>query len=76
MADPDIDHGLWDDENDFLDYNSPFLEFDFDEGESVNEYVNRIMQPIATDTEFHLGIHNWQHRFYPHVPMHENFVGL
>ena len=44
MADPDIDHGLWDDENGFLDYNSPFLEFGFDEGESVNEYVNRIMQ--------------------------------
>ena len=54
----------------------PFLEFGFDEGESVNEYVNRIMQPIATDTEFRLGIHNWQHRLYPHVPMHENFVGL
>ena len=34
------------------------------------------MQPIATDTEFRLGIHNWQHRLYPHVPMHENFVGL
>jgi len=58
MADPDIDHGLWDDENGFLNHNSPFLEFGFDEGESVNEYVNRIMQPIATDTEFHLGIHN------------------
>ena len=34
------------------------------------------MQPIATDTEFRLGIHNWQHKLYPHVPMHENFVGL
>ena len=74
MVDPDINHGL--DENDFLDYNSPFLEFGFDEEESVNEYVNRIMQPIATDTKFRLGIHNWQHRLYPHVPMHENFVGL
>ena len=52
MADLDIDHGLWDDENGFLDYNSSFLEFGFDEGESVNEYVNRIMQPIATDTNF------------------------
>ena len=76
MANPDIDHGMWDDENGFLNYNSPFLEFDFDEGESANEYVNRIMQPIATDTEFRLGIHTWQHRLYPHVPMHENFVGL
>ena len=55
---PDIDHGLWDDENGFLKYNLPFLEFGFDEEESVNEYVNRIMQLIATDTEFRLGIHN------------------
>ena len=75
MADPDIDHKLWDDKNGFLDYNSSFLEFSFDEGESVNGYVNRIMQIIATDTEFRLGIHNWQHKLYPHA-MYENFVGL
>ena len=42
----------------------------------MNEYVNRIMQPIATDTEFRLGIHNCQHRLFPHVPMHDNFMGL
>jgi len=34
------------------------------------------MQPIAADTEFRLGIHNWQHRLYPYVPMHDNFVRL
>ena len=76
MEEPDIDHGLWDDENDFLDYSSPFLDFGFDEGQLVEEYVNRIMHPIATDIEFRLRIHNWQYRLYPHMPMHENFVGL
>jgi len=40
MADSKIDHRLWDDENGFLYYNSPFLEFGSDEGESVNDYVN------------------------------------
>ena len=76
MTDPDLDHRLLDDENYFLYYNSPFFEFGFDERETMNEYVNRIMQPIATDTEFCLGIYNWQHRLYPHVPMLKNFVGL
>ena len=47
-----MDHGLWDNKNGFLNYNSLFLKFGFDEGESVNEYVNQIMQLIATDTNF------------------------
>jgi len=42
----------------------------------MEEYVNQIVHPIATDTEYRLGIHEWQHRFNPNTPMHENFVVL
>ena len=52
MLDPDIDHRLWDDENDFLDYNSLLLKFGFNEGESVNEYVNRICNQLLPTPNF------------------------
>ena len=32
MANPGVDHELWDDENGFLDYSLPFLDFGFNEG--------------------------------------------
>jgi len=35
------------------------LNFRFNEGESVEEYVNRITHLTATDIEFRLGIHKW-----------------
>jgi len=54
MEEPDIDYGLWDDENGFLDYNSLFLNFKFNEGVLVAKYVNRITHPIATDIKFRL----------------------
>ena len=57
MADPGADHGLWDDENVFLDYTSLFLDFRFNKGESVEEYVNRTQLPPTANFvwEFTIG---------------------
>ena len=33
------------------------LDFGFNEGETVKEYVNQITHSIVTDIEFRLGIH-------------------
>ena len=76
MTDPDIDHGLWDDDNGFLDYNSPFLEIGFDEGESVMNMLIELCNQLLPTPNFVWAFINWQYMLYPHVLMHENFIEL
>lgn len=76
MADPETAHGFLMDEDDLMSYDSPYLDFGHAGDENVEDYWNRITHDIAGDTEYRFGIHMWQHRFAPHIPLHPNFQML
>ena len=61
---------MTEDEDGFLSLASPFSEFQFNNGETVVDYINQIALPTAEGAEFSLGIHNWQDRFHPETPLH------
>lgn len=73
MADPDVDHGfLINEHDDFLNYESPWL--DFRHGgteETVQEYVNRIAYIVAQDQELRLGVNG-----YYYTPLHPSIAAL
>lgn len=73
---PKIDPGFLEDEDNFLNYDSPFLDFGFIENESMQYYFNRITHTVADDVEYRLGINEWQARFHPETQVHPNLVIL
>ena len=72
MADPELDHDLVEDDRGVVSIESPFLNFQFNLEETIEEYVNRITPVIATDVELHLGIHELQDRLHIEIPVHPN----
>lgn len=41
--------------------------------ETMTDYFNRIALEITDDVEYRWGIHRFQDRFAPHIPLHQNF---
>jgi hypothetical protein len=72
MANPEVDHGMILDEDNFLSLNSPYLDFGWDGNPSVQDYVNRIAPEIADEMEFRLGISERQDRYHVNVGLHSN----
>jgi hypothetical protein len=72
MADPEIDHGMILDDNNFLSLQSPYLDFGWDGNYSIQDYVNRIAPEIAEEMEFRLGVSERQDRYHIDIPLHPN----
>jgi hypothetical protein len=72
MANPDFDHGMILDEENFLSLNSPYLDFGWDGNPSVQDYINRIAPEIADEMEFSLGISERQERYHVNIDLHPN----
>jgi hypothetical protein len=72
MANPDFDHGMILDDDNFLSLNSPYLDFGWDGNPSVQDYINRIAPEIADEMEFRLGISERQERYHVNVGLHPN----
>ena len=51
MTNPAVDHGILEAEDNFLNYDSSFLYFEFVEHESVQDYFNKIAYTLADDME-------------------------
>src|ERR1700734_2897178 len=76
MANPDFDHGMILDDENFLSLNSPYLDFGWDGNPSVQDYINRIAPEIADEMEFRLGISERQERYHVNVGLHPNMQML
>ena len=59
MTDSNVDHGIVEDNQGFLNIESLFLDFQFNPEKTV-EYVNRITFLVAENVEFRLETHNLQ----------------
>ena len=56
MTDPELDHEFLEGEDDFLNYDSPFFDFGFNDNELVQEYFNKIECTLAYDMDTILGL--------------------
>ena len=72
MANPELDHGMILDADNFLSLHSPYLDFGWDENPSVQDYINRIAPELAEEMEFRLGINERQDQYYIDIPLHPN----
>ena len=72
MTDLDVDQGTVEDNQGFLSIKSPFLHFQFNLEETIEEYVNCITSVVVEDVELHLGIHDLQEQFHSETHVHPN----
>ena len=72
MANPNIDHGMIMDTENFSSLNSPYLDFGWDGNPSVQDYINRIAPEVAEEMEFRLGISERQRQYHINIRLHPN----
>ena len=70
MTDPNVDHSIVEDNREFLSLELPFLGFQLNPHEIINEYVNMIASLIVEDVEFRLEIHDLQDQFHSEMSAH------
>ena len=66
MANPEEEHGLFGDEDDFLNLDSSFYSFGFGGETDVDEYLDRIAPTIAVDLQRRLSRQAEEARLPPH----------
>ena len=72
MANPELDHGMIMDADNFLSLHSPYLDFGWDGNPSVQDYINRIAPELAEEMEFRLGINERQDQYHIDIHLHPN----
>jgi hypothetical protein len=72
MANPELDHIMILDADNFLSLHSPYLDFGWDGNPYVQDYINRIAPELAEEMEFRLGINERQDQYHIDIPLHPN----